>query len=114
MPNPRTVIFWSIMLCYAASVLACIVALLRGWMAGHPPVGPKSVVYLSPFANIFLGLGFIISGVTNVPRPWLRVLYVAVGVFQFLPAWKLWKRQQMLKAGGSTPAAAGQLSGGAK
>ena len=118
MPNPRAVIFWTIMLCYAASALACFVALIRGWRAGHPFAGAKSVAYLSPFANIFLGLGFIISGVSSsgssVSRPWLRILYIAAGLFQFLPAWKLWKRQRMLKADGSTHAAAGQLPGGAR
>ena len=86
------------MLCYSACAFACIVALFRGWRAGHPFVGPKSVEYLSPFANIFLGLGFIISGISNVPRPWLRVLYVAAGLFQLVPAWKIWQHQRMLKA----------------
>jgi hypothetical protein len=86
------------MLCYAASMLTCIAALIRGWMAGHPFTGPKSIVYLSPFANIFLGLGFILSGASNVPRSWLRILFVAAGLFQFLPAWKIWKRRQMVKA----------------
>lgn len=95
---PRNVISWTIMMCYAAGIITCIAAMLRGWRAGHPFVGPKSVAYLSPFANIFLGLGFIISGASNVPRPWLRIVYVAAGLFQFLPAWRIWKRRQMLKA----------------
>ena len=102
MLNPRNVVFWTVMLCYAASLLSCAVALFRGWRAGLPFRGPKSVAYLSPFANIFLGLGFIISGVSNVPRPWLRVVYIAAGLFQFLPAWKLWKSQQKLKVSSSS------------
>jgi hypothetical protein len=102
MLTPRNVIFWTIMLCYAASMLACFIALFRGWRAGHLFVGPKSIVYLSPFANIFLGLGFILSGISKIPGPQIRILYIAAGLFQVLPAWKIWKRRQLLKAGSST------------
>jgi hypothetical protein len=107
MLNARIVIYWTIMLCYAASPLTCVVALFRGWRAGHPFVGPKSVAYLSPFANLFLGLGFLLSGLgssgsSSLSRPWLRILLVAAGVFQFVPAWTLWKRQKTLKASSST------------
>ena len=111
MLNPRSIIFWTIMLCYAATLLTCVVALFRGWRTGHPFVGPKSVVYLSPFANIFLGLGFILSGTNTVPRPWLRVVYIAAGLFQFVPAWKLWKSHQKLKVSSSTAAPSSYLSG---
>ena len=97
MPNVRTTIFWTIMLCYAAAILTCTVAFVRGWKAGHPFTGPKSAAYLSPFTNIFLGLGFIVSGASDLPGPWLRVAYVAAGIFQVLPAWNIWKRRRMLR-----------------
>lgn len=104
MINARDALFWTVMLCYAAALLACFGALLRGWSSGHPFTGPKSVAYLSPFANVFLGFGFILSGVSSNFHTWLRVLLVASGLFQFMPAWKIWKRQQTLKASSSTPA----------
>ena len=97
MINARDALFWTIMLCYSASILACLTALFRGWRAGHLFVGPKSIVYLSPFANIFLGLGFILSAFTSHPGTWRRILFIAVGLFQFFPAWKIWKRRQTLK-----------------
>jgi hypothetical protein len=96
MINARDAIFWTVMLCYAAAMLACFGALIRGWRSGHPFTGPKSVAYLSPFANIFLGLGFVLSGISSNFHAWLRVLLVASGLFQFMPAWKIWKRRQVL------------------
>ena len=97
MPNARTVIFWTIMLCYAAGTLSCAAAFVRAWKGGYPFTGPKSVAYLSPFTKIFLGLGFIVSGASDLPPPWLRVVYVAAGLFQVLPAWNIWQRRRMLR-----------------
>lgn len=82
---------------YAAAITTCIAAAVWAWAKATPSRGRGSIAYLSPFTNIFLGMAFIVSGATNVPRPWLRITYILAGLFQFWPAWSIWNRRRQLR-----------------
>ncbi len=82
-PDMRQITLWAAIVLYAASVVTCIVALVRAWTNRTPGRGPASVAYLNPLAYLFLGAGFIVNGLGN-DVPWLRGLLFAAGLFQFL------------------------------
>lgn len=92
----RELVFWTAMAFYGATAVTCIGAVLGAWIKHIPARGPSSVAYFNPLTNIFLGLGFIVVSLITVSRP-LRLGYVIVGLFQFWPAWIIWKRRRQLR-----------------
>jgi hypothetical protein len=95
----RLIVLWTAMLLYGAAIVSCIAAFLWAWRKRLPFTGPASAAYLSPLTNILFGAGFLVSALAN-NTSWLRAMFVAVGLLQFLVAWKLRKR---LRQSGANP-----------
>ncbi len=81
MQDMRNIILWTAIASYAASIVTCIVAVVRARKNRAPWTGPESGAYLNPLANLFLGAGFLVSALANNAL-WLRALFCAAGLFQ--------------------------------
>ncbi len=79
MQDQRNIILWTAIALYAASIVTCIVAVVRARKDRVPWMGPESAAYLNPLANLFLGAGFLISALANNAL-WLRALFCAAGL----------------------------------
>jgi hypothetical protein len=83
MQDQRNIILWTAIALYAASIVTCIVAVVRARKDRVPWMGPESAAYLNPLANLFLGAGFLISALANNAL-WLRALFCAAGLLVFV------------------------------
>jgi hypothetical protein len=83
MQNMRHIILWTAIALYAASIVTCIITVVRAWKNRAPWMGPTSGAYLNPLAYLFLGAGFLVSALAN-NAPWLRAMFSAAGLLQIL------------------------------
>jgi len=83
MQDLRHIILWTAITLYAASIVTCIVTVVRVRKNRAPGRGPASGAYLNPLANLFLGAGFLVSALDNRPL-WFRALFCAAALLQIL------------------------------